>query len=198
MGERQEYARGGWDGRIRVWCASGVPNAGISPEVFRKGVLFVFLMATFEELYHQHAQAVFRFALSVAGKREVAEDLTSEAFLALHRNLGSIDETLLPGWLLTVVRNRARDWWRRQMVEQRYAEHVQKSPAVPEAPPLERWILENVDLKPVHRSCLILRYVFGMTRVEIAAKIGLTETQVKGHLQYALTLLRKAHGAHRT
>ena len=97
-------------------------------------------MATFEELYRQHVQAVFRFALSVAGKREVAEDLTSEAFLALHRNLAAIDQSQLPGWLLTVVRNRARDWWRRQMVERRYAEQFVAAPE-PEAPPVERWLL---------------------------------------------------------
>jgi RNA polymerase sigma-70 factor (ECF subfamily) len=150
-------------------------------------------MATFEELYHQHVQAVFRFALSVAGRREVAEDLTSEAFLALHRNLDGIDQAQLPGWLLTVVRNRARDWWRRRMVERRYAEQL-PDPPVQSAPPLERWIIECRDLKPVHRTCIMLRYVHGMTRAEIAAQTGLTETQVKGHLQYALTLLRKAHG----
>jgi RNA polymerase sigma-70 factor (ECF subfamily) len=150
-------------------------------------------MATFEELYRLHVQAVFRFAMSVAGKRDLADDLTSEAFLALHRNLGAIDQSQLPGWLLTVVRNRARDWWRRRMVEQRYAaEHVER-PAPP-APPLEGWILECRDLKAVHRTCLILRYVHGMTRSEIATQTGLSETQVKGHLQYALTLLRKAHG----
>jgi RNA polymerase sigma-70 factor, ECF subfamily len=167
--------------------------------VFRTGGLFVFLMAaTFEELYQRHVQAVFRFALSVAGKREVAEDLTSEAFLALHRNLGSIDEALLPGWLLTVVRNRARDWWRRQKVEARFAEQVDRSGVAPEPPALERWLLECKELKPVHRSCLMLRYVFGMTRAEIATKMGLSEIQVKGHLQYALTLLRKAHGAERS
>lgn len=151
-------------------------------------------MATFEELYHQHAKAVFRFALSVASRNDVAEDLTSEAFLALHRNLDSIDQSQLPGWLLTVVRNRARDWWRRQKVEEKYVEQLEREPVSVETPPLERWILEAADLKPVHRSCLILRYVFGMTRVEIARKTGLTEMQVKGHLQYALTLLRKAHG----
>jgi RNA polymerase sigma-70 factor, ECF subfamily len=150
-------------------------------------------MATFEELYRQHVQSVFRFALSVVGKREAAEDLTSEAFLALHRNLESIEQSQLPGWLLTVVRNRARDWWRRRMVEQRYVEQFVEPP-VRDAPPLEGWILTCRDLKPVHRSCLMLRYVYGMTRVEIAAQIGLSETQVKGHLQYALTLLRKAHG----
>jgi hypothetical protein len=62
-------------------------------------------MATFDELYHQHVQAVFRFALSVAGSREVAEDLASEAFLALHRNLESIDPSQLREWLLKVVSN---------------------------------------------------------------------------------------------
>jgi RNA polymerase sigma-70 factor (ECF subfamily) len=40
----------------------------------------------------------------------------------------------------------------------------------------------------------MLRYVSGMTRAEIAAETGMSETQVKGHLQYALSLLRKAHG----
>jgi RNA polymerase sigma-70 factor (ECF subfamily) len=149
-------------------------------------------MATFDELYRQHVQAVFRFALSVAGKREVAEDLTSEAFLALHRNLAGIDQAQLPGWLLTVVRNRARDWWRRQVVERRYAEQFALS-TEPEAPPVEHWMLDCADLKRVHRVCLMLRYVHGMTRSEIASRTGLSETQVKGHLQYGLSLLRKAY-----
>ncbi|MGR9889480.1 sigma factor-like helix-turn-helix DNA-binding protein [Escherichia coli] len=38
---------------------------------------------------------------------------------------------------------------------------------------------------------MMLRYGYGMTRAEIASRTGLTETQVKGYLQYALTLLRK-------
>jgi DNA-directed RNA polymerase specialized sigma24 family protein len=31
-----------------------------------------------------------------------------------------------------------------------------------------------------------------MSREEIAHRLGLTDTQVRGHLQYALTLLRKS------
>ncbi len=149
----------------------------------------------FEDLYRQHVQAVFRFALSITRRRDVAEDLTSEAFLALHRELASIDASQLPAWLMTVVRNRARDRWRHQLVEGRYAERELREPAMaPAAPGLEDWILRSADLKPVHRACVMLRYVSGMTRSEIAAEMGLSETQVKGHLQYALTLLRKAHG----
>ena len=149
----------------------------------------------FEDLYRQHAQAVFRFALSVTRRRDIAEDLTSEAFLSLHRHLGTIDQSQLPGWLLTVVRNRARDWWRHQLVEERHARQVlADGNGRTVEPQLERWILTASDLKPVHRACLTLRYVQGMTRAEVAMATGLSETQVKGHLQYALKLLRKAHG----
>jgi RNA polymerase sigma-70 factor (ECF subfamily) len=122
----------------------------------------------------------------------VAEDLTSEAFLALHRNLGQIDVSRLPGWLLTVVRNRARDHWRRQQVEERYRASLPPEPAS-EPPALERWLLDAPDLKPVHRTCVMLRYVYGMTRAEIAAKTGLSEMQVKGYLQYGLEVLRRSY-----
>lgn len=147
-------------------------------------------MGDFEALYRRHVRAVLRFALSTVGNRETAEDLTSEAFLALYRNLDGIDESQLPGWLLAVVRNRARDLWRRRAVEMRYEDQLRDPPAAP-APEVEGWILNSPDLKPVHRTCVTLRYVYGMTRAEIAARTGLTETQVKGYLQYALTLLRK-------
>ena len=147
-------------------------------------------MATFDEIYRQHAQAVFRYAMRVCGRRETAEDLTSDAFLALYRNFDAIDQGQLPAWLLTVVRNRARDLWRHQAVEQRF---VEQSVDPPVAEPVEPSLLDTVALRPIHRTCLMLRYSYGMSRAEIAAQLGLTETQVRGHLQYALALLRKAH-----
>ena len=155
-------------------------------------------MGNFEELYRTHVQAVFRFAMSVVGDRATAEDLTSEAFLALHRNLKTIDASQLPAWLLTVVRNRARDLWRRKAVETRVLEGLAETQTDSVEPPLERWILDDVDLRPVHRTCLMLRYVHDMSRAEIAAKLGLSETQVKGYLQYGLTLLRKAYKTRET
>ncbi len=148
-----------------------------------------------EDVYLQHVHAVRRFARTVAPSREEAEDLTSEAFLALHRNFTAIDEALLPAWLLTVVRNRARDLWRRAAVERRYAEQCGDLEVVVDSPTSEVSLLACRDLKPVHRRCLTLRYRYGMTRAEIAAATGLTDMQVKGHLQYGLALLRKVCGA---
>ena len=146
----------------------------------------------FETLYRQHVQSVYRFALRCVSRKDLAEDLTSEAFLALFRNIDSIDVSRLPAWLLTVVRNRARDHWRRQVVEERYAGELAAEAAAVE-PPLERWLLESPDLKPAHRTCLMLRYVYGMTRTEIADKTGLSEMQVKGYLQYGLEVLRRSY-----
>jgi RNA polymerase sigma-70 factor (ECF subfamily) len=150
-------------------------------------------MDRFDDLYRTHLPAVFRFALRCVGNRTLAEDLTAEAFLELYRHRDRIDAHRLPAWLLTVVRNRARDYWRRHRVELRHAETTAIDEAVVPAPPLETWLLESPELKDVHRTCLILRYVEGMSRAEIAQATGLTENQVKGYLQYALSLVRKAY-----
>ncbi len=149
-------------------------------------------MAEFDAIYRAHVQSVFRFAMRAVSNRALAEDLTAEAFLELYRRRDEIDATRLPAWLLTVVRNKARDHWRRQQVERRFAEQEPDTEPA-EAPALERWILDSADLKPIHRTCLMLRYVHGMSRPEIASTTGLSEIQVKGHLQYALELLRKSY-----
>jgi len=148
-----------------------------------------------ETAYRLHATAVFRFAMRCVGRRDLAEDLTSEAFLALQRNLHAVELGQLPSWLFRVVKNRAIDCWRREKVERRYA---LRSEALPEpvvepetVPVLPKSLLESRALKPVHRLCLTLRYVQGMSRAEVAARLGLSEMQVKGHIQYARELLRK-------
>jgi RNA polymerase sigma-70 factor (ECF subfamily) len=147
-------------------------------------------MSDLDEIYAKYAAAVFRCALKCVGRRDVAEDITSEVFLAFHRHEADVDVGQLPGWLFAVARNRAVDYWRRAQVEQRYLDTLQPGAATWE-PSLEIWLNEMKALKPVHRACLILRYVHGMDRSEIATRLGLRENQVKGHLQYALTLLRR-------
>lgn len=155
-------------------------------------------MDEFDELYRAHLRSVFRFALRSVGNRALAEDLTAEAFLELYRHRDRVDAGRLPAWLLTVVRNRARDHWRRQQVEVRHAQLAAggTESAAPSSE-LESWLLDSSDLKDVHRLCLSLRYVEGMTRAEIAKATGLSENQVKGYLQYALTLVRKTYGVTR-
>lgn len=164
-------------------------------------------MGSFEEIYQTHVAAVFRYSVHCVGRHEIAEEITSEAFLALYRNQDQVDETQLPAWLLTVVKRRAADYWRRWFLEQQHAGNlygqwrhgrIEAAAALPGPnPSVESWLEENKELKPVHRACLILRYVHGMSRTEVAQKIGVSETQVKGYLQYALELLRKEFATRR-
>jgi RNA polymerase sigma-70 factor (ECF subfamily) len=149
-------------------------------------------MTAFEDLYTEHVSAVFRFSLHCVGRRDVAEDITSEAFIALYRHLDSIDPSLLPGWLFTVAKNRARDYWRHSEVERR---HLETTVTVDHssAAPLEQLLVDATWLKPMHRVCLLLRYVYGMTLREVAGQLGQSETQVKGHLQYGRRLLREKY-----
>jgi RNA polymerase sigma-70 factor, ECF subfamily len=145
----------------------------------------------FEEFYRRHVQAVFRFALSCVGRREIAEEITSEVFVSLLRNLDGIEEDRLEGWLIAVARNRARDYWRHSLTEQTYLTTADPAPEVTQHPECD-WLFDNRELKPIHRLCLLLKFRDGMTRSEIARELGITEIQVKGHLQYSLQLLRKA------
>jgi RNA polymerase sigma-70 factor, ECF subfamily len=148
-------------------------------------------MTDFNEVYRAHVTAVFRYAVRVVGRRDVAEELTNDAFLALFRSFGSIDTSQLPRWLFTVVRNRATDYWRRAILEHRHIVDLKDDPPSEPASSVLEWLDATPALKPVHRACLILRYVHGLERVEIAARLGLSENQVKGYLQYARQLLRK-------
>jgi len=151
-------------------------------------------MSSFEAVYREHFGAVFRLAMATVGRRDVAEDLTADAFLALHQQFGRIRVDELPAWLFVVVRNRARDHWRRERVRERHAQWLagQDPPAAP-PPPGPVW-LRDESLSPIQRICLELHYVWGFTLGEVATRLGLTEGQVKGHLQRARQHLRVVSG----
>lgn len=146
----------------------------------------------FERVYRTHRDLVFRHALRVVGRRDVAEEITGDAFLALFERRDEVTTAMLPGWLVTFAKRRAIDHWRHREVEQR---HETAAPAVTSVEPAEApefWLGRVGALKPIHRACLVLRYVHGMERSEVAATLGLSETQVKGLIQYARELVRKA------
>lgn len=148
-------------------------------------------MVEFEQIYAQHAPAVLRYARRCLGREDIAEEIAGDAFLELYRNRDKIDAGQLPAWLLTVVKNRSIDYWRRNKLETRYiGARLAEPPSL--GPEPGAGLFEMTALKPVHRLCLTLRYVHGMTREEIAGFTGLRETQVKGYLKYGLTLLRNA------
>src|SRR5580704_8458413 len=136
-------------------------------------------MWEFETVYRENVQAVFRYALRRVGRREGAEDITSETFVALYENRHTVGAAQLPAWLFKVAKHRAVDYWRKWSREQSFDEKPATVSVVDQANliPFEQ-LLDNKSLKPVHRVCLVLRFVQGMSRDEIAKETGLGASQV--------------------
>jgi RNA polymerase sigma-70 factor (ECF subfamily) len=149
-------------------------------------------MPSFDDIYRAHAGAVYRVCLRAVSRREVAEEITSEVFLALHQSWDKLTPEQLPAWLFTVARRRAADHWRHHYVEEEWlATCVEQDTWSEPEHPLAELLARCTGLKPIHRICLTLRFAQGMSRAEIAENTRLSELQVKGHLQYALQLLRQ-------
>lgn len=148
-------------------------------------------MRDFDGLYRRYISAVYRLCMRYVGRSDVAEELASEVFLTLYQQFDTVEDSQLPAWLFTVAKRRAIDYWRRQ----RYEELPRTVPETREASldasiDARSLLARCTQLTHVHRSVLLLRYVYGMSRSEIAERTGLEEMQVKGYLQYALKLLR--------
>ena len=148
----------------------------------------------FNLLFERHSGEVLRYAIRCTGRREIAEELASEAFLKMFQNLQHIDPARAGAWLTTAVKNLATDYWRKQAVERKYSSAV-ASPTVesPRQQDFEQF-LQSPALKAEHRVCLTLHYIHGMERKEICSHTGLSDNQVKSSLQYGLKLLRQQFG----
>jgi RNA polymerase sigma-70 factor, ECF subfamily len=129
------------------------------------------------ELYDQALPDVYGYLVSRCGSAAVAEDLTSETFLAAVDAVrrGTVAD-LTVAWLIGVARHKLVDHWRRQGREDRVAE--------PASDHVDDWDVRLdqltahatlAELGPHHRSALTLRYLDGLPVREVASCLGRTE-----------------------
>ena len=153
--------------------------------------------AAFGQLYDRYAKMVHGILLARVPPREV-DDLVQEVFLLVLRQLHALrDVSRFGPWLCKITRNRAHDYFRRAipeervtepadetLVEQRQSHHATEQEATA--------ILGVVrSLPEPYREPLILRLVEGMTGPEIAARTGLTHGSVRVNLCRGMQLLRE-------
>ena len=85
----------------------------------------------FERVYRTSRDLVFRHALRVAGRRDVAEEITGDAFVALFEHRADVTPAMLPGWLVTFVKRRGIDHWRHREVVQRHEATASEAVTIP-------------------------------------------------------------------
>jgi RNA polymerase sigma-70 factor, ECF subfamily len=153
--------------------------------------------ASFGRLYDRYARMVHGILLARVPPREV-DDLVQEVFLAAMRQLHTLREVSRFGaWLGTITRNRANDYFRKAIPDEKVTEPVSENQAETRvagnlADQEAAAILAIVRALPeAYREPLILRLVEGMTGPEIAARTGLTHGSVRVNLYRGMQLLRE-------
>src|ERR1051325_5276289 len=144
---------------------------------------------SFDEAFTLHHRAVFRTACSVVRDPALAEDVTQEVFLRLHRNFDSTPgEDLLRAWLLRVTLNVARNTVRGMTRSMARDNEYQRDTvgegwfAAPEEDYSRKVEIEQTrraldKLKEPMRSGLMLRHQ-GLSYREIANTLSVKETNV--------------------
>lgn len=150
-------------------------------------------------LYEQHARAVLGYLCARLPALDDAEDALAEVFLAALAQYAAGQSPGL-GWLLTVARRRAADFYRHRSIAQSYtlaaAATVATSGDGPEDAALRaeavREVLAHVAALPDdQRDALALRFAAGLRAPQIAAVLGKSDEATRALLSRALRRLRK-------
>jgi RNA polymerase sigma-70 factor (ECF subfamily) len=148
------------------------------------------------DIYDRALPQIYGYFLSRCREQALAEDLTSETFLAAARDRS--DGSVSVAWLVGVARHKLADHWRRQAREERLLRAVETMTAESQDP----WD-EHVDalrarqaldeVAPQHRAALTLRYVDGLPVAEVASVLGRTVDATEALLVRARRDLRRVY-----
>lgn len=158
-------------------------------------------MSAFDVIVHRYMRRAFAIAYRVLGHREDAEDLVQDAFLTALERITSFDLTRPFGpWFFRIVVNRglnarkARSIRRTEPVPADTLEANEPSPAVhyDRTEIRERFQAALAGLSQRQRMIIELADIDGLSGVEIAAMLGVSQGTVRWHLHMARHTLRKA------
>ncbi len=128
-------------------------------------------------LYDRALPQVYGYLISRCFDRALAEDLTSDTFLAAATTQAGVPLTV--GWLIGVARHKLADHWRWKSRQERLLHAVEGIPAQVEDPwdvQLDLWAAREVlgRLASQHRAALTLRYLDGLSVPEVAGVLNRT------------------------
>jgi RNA polymerase sigma factor (sigma-70 family) len=141
---------------------------------------------TFEQVYTQRWQSSVRLAALTTGSVAIAEEITQDAFIQLHRHWERVDNPV--PWLRAAIVNGCRDWVRRRVREPTLRAPVEF--VTDEADALAIRDALGV-LSPRQRAAVVLRYFEDLPEREIAELLGCRPGTVKSTLSHSLTKLAK-------
>lgn len=154
-------------------------------------------------IYDEALPVVYGYLLSRCGRVPVAEELTSETFLAA---LDAVQRRDIEGgittpWLIGVARHKLVDHWRRQARDDQRQRRIE---GALDDDPEDPWN-EHLDvlqahatldrLRPDHRAALTLRYLDDLPVPDVAVLLDRSVHAAEGLLVRARGAFRRAYAA---
>lgn len=157
----------------------------------------------FEKLVEAHQHEVFGLALRLVVDRELAADVSQEAFIRAWRALPKFrGDAAFSTWLHRITVNVA--WTLKKRKSRHAAQPLDESsePADPGRGSNPEHAGETIELRgrlsaalnnlnPAQRSVVVLKDVYGWTHAEVAESLGITVTAAKVRLHRAHLKLRE-------
>ena len=150
------------------------------------------------ELYAAHRLSLVRLAILLVDDLASAEDVVQDAFTALTRRRGALDDpSKALGYLRVSVVNTARSALRRRRTARAYVPPHEIVPASPEdrsvvAEEHREVVAALRELPPRQREVVVLRYWSGLSEAEIATTLDISRGTVKSTASRALAALERA------
>ena len=153
----------------------------------------------FGVLVSRYMRAAYAVSLSVTSRHDDAEDAAQDAFVVA---LARLDDCRNPdrfaGWLLTIVRNRARNLVRREVLRDTdvLPETAASRGRTPEKEAEHAELKERLEnalrrLPEIQREIVLLHDLEGWRHREIADRLGIPSGTVRSHLHFARKFLRR-------
>jgi RNA polymerase sigma-70 factor (ECF subfamily) len=156
---------------------------------------------------------VYGYLAIMLRDRTLAEDLTQDAFLRIHRGIDRLDPRRDPtGWVFTVVTNTVRDYWRskehKAKAKQATLDKPEDLPVVDTTPTAAESLEQHdtaraigmalAELSEADREVILLRNYEGLSPTDIAHMLDLKPEAVRQRHSRAVTRLgqvyKKIHG----
>lgn len=167
---------------------------------------------TFDQLYRDHVDVIYRFAYRLCGETEAAKDLVQETFLNAYRAYDRFrGDARISTWLYAIashaclrMRRKRKGQPDRELSLEEFVptSEGEFSLQIPMEGLSPEKALENKELRQIldhaiaklprkYRMVLVLRDMEGLSAKEIGSIVGLNERAVKSRLHRARLFVRK-------
>jgi len=157
--------------------------------------------SAFGSLYDRYQPMIYRFVFVKVGRREDAEDITHQVFMAAWQNIKGYKDMGHPfsSWLYQIARNHVIDHYRAKKSEtslEKMDPDYFVMPATAQFDLSTKIEMEKVrkaigELKPDYQDVIIMRFIEDLPLKEVASAMDKTEGAVKLMQHRAIKELKK-------